>query len=49
MNEMKTTLAQLLQRYRVYLDGETPKPEIAPRLTLQSKNGILVKLEKLPQ
>jgi len=47
MNEMKTFLAHTLRRYRLYLDEETPAPEMQARLILQSKNGIFVKLQKL--
>jgi len=47
MNEMKIVLAQTLRRYRLYLDSETPRPEMIPRLVLQSANGIILKLEKV--
>ena len=47
MNEMKVVLAQTLRRYRLYLDEDTPKPEMETRLTLQSKDGIYVKLQIL--
>jgi len=47
MNEMKVVLAQTLRRYRLHLDEDTPKPEMEARLTLQSKDGIYVKLQKL--
>jgi len=47
MNEMKIVLAQTLRRYRLYLDEDTPKPEIEVRLTLQSRKGIYIKFQKL--
>nr|CAB3235873.1 leukotriene-B4 omega-hydroxylase 3-like [Phallusia mammillata] len=47
MNEMKITIAQTLRRFRLYLDNDTPEPKMAPRLILQSKNGIHIKFEKL--
>jgi len=28
MNEMKVVLAKILRRYRLYLDEDTPKPEM---------------------
>jgi len=47
MNEMKIVLAQTLSRYKLHLDDETPEPEMLPIITLQSANGIFVKLESL--
>jgi len=47
MNEMKTVLAQVLRKCRLFLDEETPVPEMQPRLIMQSANGIHIKLEYL--
>jgi len=47
MNEMKTVLAKILRRYKIYLDEETPAPKIESRLILQNKDGIYVKLQAL--
>jgi len=47
MNEMKTVLAHTLRRFRLYLDDETPAPEMENRLILKSRSGIIVKLKKI--
>ncbi|XP_076815850.1 cytochrome P450 4F1-like [Clavelina lepadiformis] len=47
MNEMKTVLAQILKRYELYLDEETPTPIVETRVILQSKDGIYVKIKPM--
>jgi len=47
MNEMKTVLAHTLRRFRLYLDNETPVPEMQNRITLKSENGLFVKLKRI--
>ncbi|XP_076810138.1 cytochrome P450 4F1-like [Clavelina lepadiformis] len=47
MNEMKVVLSQILRRYRLYLDEETPEPIMETRLILQSRDGIFVKIKPI--
>ena len=46
MHEIKIVLGKILQSYRLYVDGDCPVPEMVPRLTLKSANGVHVKVQK---
>ena len=47
MNEMKVTLGQIIRKFELYLDKETPIPVIEADLILHSLNGIFVKMRRL--
>jgi len=47
MNEIKVVLCQVLRRYRLYLDHDTPPPRMNIKIVLKSENGILVKFNNL--
>ena len=47
MQQMKVVVAQVLRRYEIYRDAETEEPDIIPGITLQSKNGIQLKLKRV--
>nr|CAB3235869.1 leukotriene-B4 omega-hydroxylase 3-like [Phallusia mammillata] len=47
MNELKVTLSLILRKFELFVDEETPKPRMNPRLILRSENGIHIKLRKL--
>lgn len=49
MQQMKVVLAQVLRNYEFYRDAETEEPDIAPGVTLQSKNGVQLKLKRVQQ
>ena len=47
MNEMKVALSQILRNFKLYLDEETPEPKMNFRMTLQSEDGVFIKLSPL--
>jgi len=47
MNEIKVVLCQVLRRYRLYLDHDTPPPRMKPQLVLGTENGMFIKIIKI--
>ncbi|XP_076819249.1 cytochrome P450 4F6-like [Clavelina lepadiformis] len=47
MNEIKVVLSQILRKYQVYLDEETPEPIMQTSLILRSTNGIFIKFRPI--
>jgi len=47
LQQMKVVIAQVLRRYEIYRDAETEEPDIVPGVTLQSRNGIQLKLKSV--
>ena len=49
MSEIKVTAAQVLRRFKLSIDEDSPKMVTAPKLVLRSANGIYIKFTPIEQ
>jgi len=47
MHQMRVVICQALRKFEFYRDADTPKPDIVPGITLQSRNGIQLKARRV--
>lgn len=47
MHQMRVTLCHVLRKFEFYLDDECVDPEILPCITLQIKDGIMMKVRRV--
>nr|XP_002123011.3 leukotriene-B(4) omega-hydroxylase 2-like [Ciona intestinalis] len=47
MNEMKIAVGQIIRKYELYIDDDTPDTVMETALVLRSTNGIMIKIRKI--
>jgi len=47
MHQIRVVLCQILRRFDIFRDEDTPEPIYNPAMTLQAQNGVLLKMKRI--